>query len=48
LNAYKKIIPCGLNNEKIISLNKIKKQNYKNIENDLKVYFFSFILNFIS
>ena len=35
LDAYKKIIPCGIKNRGIINLNKIKKQNYKNIKKDL-------------
>ena len=28
LDAYKKIIPCGINNRGVINLKKIKKQNY--------------------
>ena len=35
LNVYKKIIPCGIKDRGVSNLNKIKKQNYKNIENDL-------------
>ncbi len=35
LDAYKKIIPCGIKNRGVINLNKIKKQNYKNIKKDL-------------
>ena len=35
LDAYKKIIPCGIGDKGITSLNKIKKQNYKNIKNNL-------------
>ena len=35
LGAYKKIIPCGIKNRGVINLNKIKKQNYKNIKKDL-------------
>jgi len=45
LNAYKKIIPCGLNNEKIISLNKIKKQNYKLIDKKLIKNFIKYLNN---
>ena len=35
LDAYKKIIPCGIKNRGVINLNRIKKQNYKNIKKDL-------------
>ena len=35
LDAYKKIIPCGIIDRGVINLNKIKKQNYKNIEKNL-------------
>ncbi len=35
LTAYKKIIPCGIKDRGVVNLNKIKKQNYKNIKNDL-------------
>ena len=35
LDAYKKIIPCGIKNRGVINLNIIKKQNYKNIKKDL-------------
>ncbi|MFL2887298.1 MAG: lipoyl(octanoyl) transferase LipB [Candidatus Pelagibacter sp.] len=35
LKKYNKIIPCGLNNKKISNLNKIKKQNYKSISDQL-------------
>ena len=32
LEKYKSIIPCGINNKKVTNLNKIKKQNYKNLK----------------
>ena len=35
LNPYKKISPCGLENKKISSLIKVKKQNYKDLSNKL-------------
>ena len=35
LNAYKKIIPCGIKNRGVINLNKIKKQNYMTIKKEL-------------
>ena len=35
LTAYKKIIPCGINDKGVINLVKIKKQNYKNIKKNL-------------
>ena len=35
LDAYKKIIPCGIGDKGVTNLNKIKKQNYKNIKNNL-------------
>ena len=35
LNVYKKIVPCGIRDRGVSNLNKIIKQNYKNIENDL-------------
>ena len=35
LDVYKKIIPCGVSDRGVTNLNKIKKQNYKNIENNL-------------
>jgi len=35
LNAYKKIIPCGIKDRGIINLNKIKKTNYKNLKKNL-------------
>ncbi len=42
LEKYKGIIPCGIKNKGIINLNKIKKQNYENIENKIIE---NFILN---
>ena len=45
LNVYKKIVPCGIRDRGVSSLNKIKKQNYKNIENDLIKNFLSNIKN---
>jgi len=41
LDPYKKISPCGLENKKISSLIKVKKQNYKDLSNKL-------IKNFLS
>ena len=35
LDPYKKISPCGLENKKISSLMKVKKQNYKDLSNKL-------------
>ena len=35
LDVYKKIVPCGIKDRGVTSLNKIKKQNYKNIEDNL-------------
>ena len=35
LDPYKKISPCGLENKKISSLIKVKKQNYKDFSNKL-------------
>ena len=35
LDVYKKIIPCGIKDRGVTNLNKIKKQNYKNIKNTL-------------
>ncbi len=35
LDAYKKIIPCGIKNRGVINLIRIKKQNYKNLKKDL-------------
>ena len=29
------LIPCGIKNRGVINLNRIKKQNYKNIKKDL-------------
>ena len=45
LNAYKKIVPCGIRGRGVSNLNMIKKQNYKNIENDLIKNFLSNIKN---
>ena len=45
LNVYKKIIPCGIKDRGVTNLNKIKKQNYKNIENILIKKFLSNIKN---
>ena len=45
LNVYKKIVPCGIRNRGVSNLNKIKKQSYKNIENDLIKNFLSNIKN---
>ena len=45
LDVYKKIIPCGIQNRGVTSLSKIKKQNYKNIENSLIKNFLSYIKN---
>ena len=45
LNVYNKIVPCGIRDRGVSNLNKIKKQNYKNIENDLIKNFLSNIKN---
>ena len=45
LDAYKKIIPCGINDRGVTNLNKIKRQNYKNIKNILIKNFLSNIKN---
>ena len=45
LNVYKKIVPCGIRDRGVSNLNKIKKQNYKNIENNLIKNFLSNIKN---
>ncbi len=45
LNVYKKIVPCGIRDRGVSNLNKIKKQNYKNIENCLIKNFLSNIKN---
>ena len=45
LSKYKTIIPCGIKDKGIINLKKIKKQNYKNIENILINNFLSNIKN---
>ncbi len=36
LKNYEKIIPCGIKDKKVTNLNKIKKQNYKNISSLLE------------
>ena len=45
LNVYNKIVPCGIRDRGVSNLIKIKKQNYKNIENDLIKNFLSNIKN---
>tara|TARA_B100001250_G_scaffold376920_1_gene365576 strand:+ start:566 stop:1186 length:621 start_codon:yes stop_codon:yes gene_type:complete len=45
LDKYDKINPCGLNSKKITNLYKLKKQNYKTIENTLIDRFLSNIEN---
>ena len=45
LNVYKKIVPCGIRDRGVSNLINIKKQNYKNIENDLIKNFLSKIKN---
>ena len=45
LNVYKKIVPCGIRDRGVSNLNVIKKQNYKNIDNDLIKNFLSNIKN---
>ena len=45
LNVYKKIVPCGIRDRGVSNLNKINKQNYKNIENNLIKNFLSNIKN---
>ena len=36
LESYDKIIPCGITDKKVTTLNKIKKQNYSKISNYLE------------
>ena len=45
LNAYKKIVPCGVKDRGVTNLTTIKKQNYKNINNVLIKNFLSNIKN---
>ena len=45
LDAYKKIIPCGINNKGVTNLTKIKKQSYKKIKSTLIKNFLSNIKN---
>ncbi len=45
LDAYKKIIPCGIKDKKITNLIKIKKQEYKNISEILIEKFLKEIKN---
>ena len=45
LDVYKKIVPCGIKDRGVTNLNKIKRQNYKNIENILIKNFLSNIKN---
>ncbi len=45
LDSYKKIIPCGIKDKGVINLIKIKKQNYKNIKNNLVKNFLNNINN---
>ena len=45
LDVYKKIVPCGVRDRGVSNLYNIKKQNYKNIENDLIKNFLSNIKN---
>ena len=45
LDVYKKIVPCGINNRGISNLNKIKKQNYNNIKQELIQNFLTNIKN---
>ena len=35
LNKYKAIVPCGINDKGVISLEKINKQSYKNFDKKL-------------
>ena len=42
LNKYKAIVPCGINDKEVTSLEKIKKQSYKNFDKKLIE---NFILN---
>jgi len=35
LSNYNKIVPCGIKNKGMTTLNKIKKQSYKNLSNEL-------------
>jgi lipoyl(octanoyl) transferase len=43
LKKYKSIIPCGIKDRGIISLEKIKKQNYKKLNNDLIKNFIKYL-----
>ena len=43
LDAYKKIIPCGIKDRGVTNLNKIKKQSYKNIKNILIKNFYQIL-----
>ena len=45
LDAYKKIIPCGISDRGVTNLKTIKKQNYKKIKNILIKNFLSNIKN---
>ena len=45
LDVYKKIVPCGISNRGISNLNKIKKQNYSNIKQELIQNFLTNIKN---
>ena len=45
LDAYTKIIPCGIKNKEITNLNKIKKQKYDNIKDILIEKFLKEIKN---
>jgi len=42
LNKYKAIVPCGINDKGVTSLEKINKQSYKNFDKKLIE---NFILN---
>ena len=43
LKHYEKIVPCGIKDKKVTNLNKIKKQNYKNISSLLEKNLISYL-----
>ena len=45
LNKYNAIIPCGIEDKGVTSLNEIKNQNYNNLDNKLVEYFISNLKN---
>ena len=47
LDKYKAIIPCGIKDKGITSLYKIRKQNYKNVDNKIIENFISNLKNLV-